>query len=190
MKKIIILDRDGTINEDSPDYIKSPDEWHPIPGALEAIAKLNKAGYRVFLTTNQSGIGRGFFDKETLEKIHAKMVRLLTEAGGHLDGIYVCPHHPDDHCQCRKPNTGMILTIAKENHFDAKNTIHIGDALRDMQAAKNVGAEAILVLTGKGEMTLENHPELKDQVTICKDLASAVQFIFKKMDRPEAEKST
>jgi D-glycero-D-manno-heptose 1,7-bisphosphate phosphatase len=190
MKKIIILDRDGTVNEDSPDYIKSPDEWHPIPGALEAIAKLNKAGYKVFLTTNQSGIGRGFFDKEMLEKIHEKMIRLLKDVGGHLDGIYVCPHHPDDHCQCRKPNIGMILAIAKEHHFDVKDTLHIGDALRDMEAAKNVGAEAILVLTGKGEKTLKDNPELKDQATICNDLASAVQCVLKKKGCQATEKST
>lgn len=190
MKPVIILDRDGVVNEDSPDYIKSPDEWRPISGSLEAIAHLNHAGYKVFLTTNQSGVGRGFFDEATLKKIHEKMIHLLKKAGGHFDEIYYCTHRPEDHCRCRKPEIGMLEQIEKDHHIDLKNTIHIGDALRDIQAAKKVDAEAILVLTGKGKKTLENNPELKNQIKICKNLAEAVEFILKKTNSVGNEKGS
>lgn len=178
MNKAVILDRDGVVNEDSPDYIRSPDEWIPIQGSLEAIAKLNLAGYKVFLTSNQSGVNRGYFTLETLKKIHEKMVRLLKEAGGYFDGIYFCPHRPDENCHCRKPNIGMLEQIAKDHSIQLKNAIHIGDAIRDIQAAQKTGGKAILVLTGKGEKTLKDNPELKSQIPICKNLAEAVQLIL------------
>jgi len=155
MRKLIILDRDGVINQDSPDYIKSVDEWIPIPGSLEAIASLNKAGYTVTVATNQSGIGRGYYTLETLEKIHQKMFASLKIFNGHLDGIFFCPHNPTDHCTCRKPAPGLFHQIF--NHFNLKapfsDIISIGDSLRDLEAAQNAGCTPFLVLTGNGEQT-------------------------------------
>lgn len=145
LKPMIILDRDGVINYDSPDYIKSPDEWLAIPGSLEAIAHLNKTGHLVTIATNQSGIGRGFYDLATLEKIHQKMLDELAEVGGHIDRIYFCPHLPTDKCTCRKPKPGMLLTIAKDFNIDLKNAVFIGDSLRDIEAAKAVNCSSIFI---------------------------------------------
>src|SRR5512138_2630350 len=143
--KLIVLDRDGVINHDSPQFIKSPDEWRPIPGSLEAIARLNHAGFRVVIATNQSGIGRGLFDMATLNAIHEKMHRALAQAGGRIDALFYCPHTADSDCDCRKPNTAMLREIGVPC---------VGDGLRDLQAAESVGAQPMLVLTGKGEKTL------------------------------------
>lgn len=145
LKPMIILDRDGVINYDSPDYIKSPNEWLAIPGSLEAIAHLNKAGHLVTIATNQSGIGRGFYDVATLEKIHQKMLDELAEVGGYIDRIYFCPHMPTDHCTCRKPKPGMLLTIAKDFNIDLKDAVFIGDSSRDMEAAKAANCSSIFI---------------------------------------------
>jgi D-glycero-D-manno-heptose 1,7-bisphosphate phosphatase len=150
----VILDRDGVINEDSDVYIKSPEEWIPIPGSLEAIARLNHAGYRVVVATNQSGVARGYFDLETLAAIHAKMEYMVQQAGGHLDGVFFCPHGPDDGCDCRKPQPGLLLQIAQQFKLDLPDSVVIGDSLRDLQAAMAVHAKPILVRTGKGEQTI------------------------------------
>ncbi len=150
----VILDRDGVINQDSDNYIKSPEEWIPIPGSLESIARLNHAGYRVVVATNQSGIARGYYDLQTLKTIHAKMELLLQQAGGHLDGIFFCPHGPDDGCDCRKPQPGLLLQIAREFELELSAAIVVGDSLRDLQAAMAVHAKPILVRTGKGEQTI------------------------------------
>jgi len=152
--KLIVLDRDGVINHDSPNFIKSPDEWRPIPGSLEAIARLNHAGYRVVVATNQSGVGRGLLDFATLNAIHDKMHRALAQAGGRIDAIFYCPHTADARCECRKPKAGMLREIGVRFNVDMSGVACVGDGLRDLQAAESVGAQPMLVLTGKGEKTL------------------------------------
>ena len=151
--KLIVLDRDGVINADSPDFIKSPDEWHALPGSLEAIAKLSKHGWTVTVASNQSGVGRGLLSGADLEAIHRKMRLELGKLGGRIDRVYVCPHHPDAGCQCRKPRAGLLRDI--EQHYGARlqGVPVVGDSLRDLQAARRVGARPILVLTGNGERT-------------------------------------
>ncbi len=151
--KLIVLDRDGVINVDSGQYIKSPEEWKPIPGALEAIARLNQWGWRVVVATNQSGIGRGLFGMDTLNAINDRMVRSLAQAGGRLDGIFFCPHAADSTCDCRKPKPGMLLQIAERFNVELADVPCVGDGLRDLQAAAAAGAQPWLVLTGKGEAT-------------------------------------
>lgn len=175
--KLIILDRDGVINEDSDAYIKSPEEWVPIPGSLEAIARLNRAGWTVAVATNQSGVGRGLYDLATLERIHARMNAALAAAGGHVDALYYCPHTPEDHCACRKPLPGLLESIARHYGVSLAGVPAIGDSLRDLQAAAAVGARPILVRTGKGERTLTN-PELASDITIYPDLAAAVAALL------------
>lgn len=174
--KTVVLDRDGVINQDSADFIKSPDEWIPIPGSLEAIARLNHAGYRVIIATNQSGIGRGLFDIETLNRIHDKMHRMLHEIGGHIEAVFFCPN-TNDADPYRKPNPGMLEDVAKRLNIQLADTLVIGDSLRDIQAAQAVGATPILVRTGKGETTLETPHGLKN-IAIFEDLASAVNSIL------------
>lgn len=170
---LVILDRDGVINEDSAEYIKSPAEWHAIPGSLEAIAKLNNAGHVVVIATNQSGVARGYFTLQTLEAIHKKMQNELAKVGGHIDAIFICPHGPSDNCDCRKPKPGLFWQIAKQFNTDFKNSVTIGDSLRDIQAAQAVGCKAILVQTDKGASELANKPELKS-VSCYKNLAEVV----------------
>lgn len=148
--KLIVLDRDGVINEDSPDFIKSPDEWLPIVGSIEAIARLTRAQYHVVVFTNQSGVGRGLFSLDTLNDIHAKMHRLVAEQGGRIDAIYYCPHAPDEGCDCRKPKAGMLVDISRRLRIDLTDVPVVGDSLRDLQSAQKVGARAILVRSGKG----------------------------------------
>ncbi len=174
--KLVILDRDGVINYDSPHFIKSPDEWKPIPGSLEAIALLNQSGYRVALATNQSGISRGLFDMATLNAIHDKMYRALGQFGGRIDALFYCPHSADNHCECRKPKSGMMEEIGRRFAIDLKGVYSVGDSLRDLQASVAVGAQCILVLTGKGEKTLADGG-LPEGTWICADLTEAAQRI-------------
>jgi D-glycero-D-manno-heptose 1,7-bisphosphate phosphatase len=162
MYKIIILDRDGVVNEDSPYYIRSAAEWHAIPGSLEAIAKLNLAGYKVALATNQSGLARGYFTKERLDHIHAKMEQDLAAVGGHFDGIFICPHAPEDNCACRKPKPGLLLQIATRFNVAPKEMLAIGDSMRDLLAAHAAGCDSILVKTGNGLKTLSSNAANKD----------------------------
>jgi D-glycero-D-manno-heptose 1,7-bisphosphate phosphatase len=176
--KLIILDRDGVINQDSPDYIKSPDEWHPLPGSLEAIAKLNKAGYTIIVVTNQSGVGRGYYSRATLRNIHKKMKDELAKHGGEIERIYLCPHKPEDDCDCRKPNIGMFKEIEHDYKINLYNVINIGDSLRDLQAGKLVGCKNILVLTGNGKETLKNNPAFNN-TEVYTDLAEAAKKIIK-----------
>ncbi|OYY94547.1 MAG: D-glycero-beta-D-manno-heptose-1,7-bisphosphate 7-phosphatase [Hydrogenophilales bacterium 28-61-23] len=174
--KLVILDRDGVINFDSDQFIKSPREWNPIPGSLEAIALLNQAGFRVVVATNQSGVGRGLFDMSTLNSIHAKMHKLVAQAGGRIDAVFLCPHAADSRCQCRKPKSGLFLDIAERFHIDLRNVYSVGDALRDAQAAISVGARPMLVKTGKGLLTLEGG-QLPAEVPVYENLAHAVNVI-------------
>jgi D-glycero-D-manno-heptose 1,7-bisphosphate phosphatase len=148
--KLVILDRDGTINQDSDDYIKSPEEWIPLPGALEAIARLNHAGWQVVVASNQSGLGRGLFDMATLNAMHAKMNKHLSAVGGRIDAVFFCPHGPEDKCPCRKPLPGLFEQIGERLGMDLKGTHVVGDSLRDLQAGVAVGCTPHLVHTGKG----------------------------------------
>lgn len=169
--KLIILDRDGVINVNSDQFIKSPEEWKPIPGALEAIARLNQWGWRVVVASNQSGVGRGLFGMDTLNAINDKMVKSLAQVGGRLDAIFFCPHPADSTCDCRKPKPGMLLQIAERFNVPLEGVPIVGDSLRDLQAAVAVGGKPYLVLTGKGEKTREN-PELPPGTEVYPDLAA------------------
>ncbi|MCY0387374.1 D-glycero-beta-D-manno-heptose 1,7-bisphosphate 7-phosphatase [Robbsia sp. Bb-Pol-6] len=154
-RKLVVLDRDGVINHDSAAFIKSPDEWQPIPGSLEAIARLNRAGFRVVVATNQSGIGRGLFDTAMLNEIHSKMHRAAAAAGARIDAVFFCPHTNHDRCDCRKPLPGMLTQIIERfDVADAALVPMVGDALRDVQAAAAAGFQPHLVRTGKGDKTL------------------------------------
>ena len=175
--QLIILDRDGVINEDSDDYIKSPTEWVPIRGSLEAIARLHRAGWRVVVATNQSGIARQLFDLDTLARIHETMHRRVIESGGQIDAVFFCPHGPDDACHCRKPLPGMFHDIAARLHTDLQGVPAIGDSLRDIQAAQAAGANPILVKTGKGFGTV-SHPDLDPQVPVFNDLYGVVKHLL------------
>lgn len=175
--KLIVLDRDGVINYDSDQFIKSPDEWRPVPGSLEAIARLNHAGYRVVVATNQSGIGRGLFDMGMLNAIHEKMHKALGHVGGRIDAIFFCPHTADSKCECRKPKPAMLVEIGKRFSAELTGMPCIGDSLRDLMAADAVGAQPMLVLTGKGEKTLREGSFPKNTV-IFPDLAFAVSALL------------
>ncbi|MCB1857484.1 MAG: D-glycero-beta-D-manno-heptose 1,7-bisphosphate 7-phosphatase [Gammaproteobacteria bacterium] len=153
--KLLVLDRDGVINEDADEFIKTPDEWQPIPGSLEAIALLNRSGYRVVIATNQSGLARGLLDLQTLHEIHRKMHHQLEKVGGHIDGIFFCPHGPNDNCPCRKPKPGLLVQAGERFFLSPSDMLVVGDSLRDLEAAQSIGANAILVLTGKGGSTRE-----------------------------------
>ena len=148
--KLVILDRDGTINEDRDDYVKSPAEWVPVPGALEAIARLNHAGWHTVVATNQSGLARGLFDMATLNAIHERMNRELAVLGGRIDAVFFCPHAPADGCGCRKPLPGLFAMIGERYGIDLRETYVVGDTVRDLQAGAAVGCAPHLVLTGKG----------------------------------------
>ena len=150
--KIVILDRDGTINHDSDEYIKSPEEWRALPGALEAISRLNHAGYHVVIATNQSGLGRGLMDVAALNAIHKRMIKQLAAVGGRVDAIFYCPHAPTDVCTCRKPMPGLIEQIAERFGLEMRGVSFVGDTLSDMQAAEAAGCVPHLVLTGKSEV--------------------------------------
>ncbi|MDK4688069.1 D-glycero-beta-D-manno-heptose 1,7-bisphosphate 7-phosphatase [Kingella negevensis] len=157
--KLIILDRDGVINHDSDQFIKSPDEWLPIAGSMDAIAFLTQAGYTIAVATNQSGIARGYFTVQTLNEMHTKMHKLIRQAGGEISGVWFCPHAADSKCDCRKPKSGMILDILDRFQAEASETYLVGDSLRDLQAIANVGGKPILVRTGKGMKTLTNESD-------------------------------
>lgn len=173
--KLIILDRDGVINFDSDNYIKSPSEWIPIPGSLEAIAKLNNAGYKVAIASNQSGVARGLYDLKTLAAIHQKMQTSLAAVGGTIDAIFFCPHHPDDRCTCRKPKTGLFQQIARHFQLLLVDVPAVGDSLRDLEAAQAVGCQPLLVLTGNGQETLK---KIKNTVPVFDNLAMAVNRLI------------
>ncbi len=176
--QLIILDRDGVINEDSDAFIKSPAEWKPIRGSLEAIARLHRAGWRVVVATNQSGIARGLFDLDMLARIHDTMHRRVAEAGGQIDAVFFCPHGPEDGCDCRKPKPGMLHDIASRLHVSLAGVPAVGDSLRDLQAAAAGGADPVLVKTGKGSRTISS-PDLDPDIPVFNDLYSAVDALLK-----------
>jgi D-glycero-D-manno-heptose 1,7-bisphosphate phosphatase len=170
---VVVLDRDGVINEDSADFIKTPDEWHALPGSLEAIAKLKEAGYEVAIATNQSGVGRGLFSIDTLWDIHRKMLAEIHASGGHVKRIFFCPHPPEDNCDCRKPKPGLLHQIAEHFACGFDRMIMIGDAATDLEAAEAVGVRSILVRTGKGAQTEIELAQTKN-IEVYDDLAAAV----------------
>jgi D-glycero-D-manno-heptose 1,7-bisphosphate phosphatase len=176
--KLVILDRDGVVNHDSAQFIKSPDEWKPIPGSLEAIARLNQEGFRVVIATNQSGIGRGLFDMATLNSIHDKMARALSHVGGRIDAIFYCPHAQEANCDCRKPKTGLFEEISRRLNANLAGVPAIGDSTRDLVAAATVGARPMLVLTGKGMLT-RTDGDLPKGTAVFPDLAAAADAILR-----------
>lgn len=175
--KLIILDRDGVINHDSDAYIKSTEEWHAIPGSPEAIGRLTRAGWRVVVATNQSGVARGLFSARELNLIHNKMRQEVTAAGGRIDAIFACPHHPDDGCSCRKPRPGMFHDIARRYDQSLDNIPVVGDSLRDLQAGVAAGCQPWLVLTGNGAQA-QQHPELPPNTQIRQNLAEVVDSLL------------
>ncbi|MGH8370191.1 MAG: D-glycero-beta-D-manno-heptose 1,7-bisphosphate 7-phosphatase [Gammaproteobacteria bacterium] len=177
--RLVILDRDGVINQDSDAYIKSPAEWIPLPGSLDAIVRLNRGGFSVVVATNQAGIGRGLFDLNTLQNIHQKMIAALAALGGHLDGIFFCPHRPDEHCDCRKPEPGLLRQVAARFDTNLNAVPVIGDSLRDLRAAQAVDARPILVLSGNGRRTSKHLPEEFRDIDIYPDLAAAATALLK-----------
>jgi D-glycero-D-manno-heptose 1,7-bisphosphate phosphatase len=174
--KLIILDQAGVINHSSETSIKTPDEWIPIPGSLEAIARLTHSGYRVIIATNQSGIGRGLLDMATYNAINDKMHKAVNHAGGRIDAIFFCPHTNADKCTCRKPATGLFDEIMQRYGINLKNVPAIGDSLKDLQAASAAGAIPILVLTGEGQIT-RTKEEIPANTQIFDDLAQAVDVL-------------
>jgi D-glycero-D-manno-heptose 1,7-bisphosphate phosphatase len=174
--KLVILDRDGVINFDSDQFIKSPEEWRPIPGSVEAIARLTQAGYRVVVATNQSGVGRGLFDMTTLSAIHDKMHRAVSQAGGRIEAVFYCPHAADSTCACRKPNPGMLVDIGERFNTPLDGVPTVGDSLRDLQAAVAVRARPILVLTGKGTRT-RDAGGLPEGTEVFADLPAVAQAL-------------
>ena len=186
--KLVILDRDGTINQDSDDYIKLPEEWIPLPGALEAIARLNHAGWQVVVASNQSGLGRGLFDMATLNAMHAKMNKHLSAVGGRIDAVFFCPHGPEDKCQCRKPLPGLFEQIGERLGMDLKGTHVVGDSLRDMLAGVAVGCTPHLVHTGKGA-AFQGQPlptTFPSHTQTHADLAGFVDWLLDEKPEPRA----
>lgn len=176
--KLVVLDRDGVINEDLGEPVLRPEDWRPIPGSLEAIGRLHQAGYAVAVATNQSAIARGSLDIETLHAIHRKMHEAVAKVGGRIDVVAFCPHARSDDCQCRKPAPGMLYTIGERLGVDLSEVTLVGDSLRDLQAAMAAAARPILVRTGKGQITLDGNKGL-EHIPAYDDLAACVDALLK-----------
>jgi D-glycero-D-manno-heptose 1,7-bisphosphate phosphatase len=178
--RLVILDRDGTINADSDEYVKSADEWMPLPGALDAIARLNHAGWHVVVASNQSGLGRGLFDVAALNAMHTKMHKLLSAAGGRIDAVFYCPHSPEDPCNCRKPAPGLFEQIGERYGMDLKGVHTVGDTLRDLQAGVAVGCKPHLVLTGKATKLRGQPlpPDYPEGTTVHDDLSAFADWLL------------
>lgn len=174
-EKFVLLDRDGVINQDSPDFIKTPEEWLPLPGSVEAITLLSRHKFKVIVITNQSGLARGLFDAATLEAIHAKMAATVKAQGGRIERIYICPHGPSDNCTCRKPKPGLLRQFAQDYRIDLHGLPFVGDAPRDIDAALAVGATPILVKTGKGRQTLADNPNLS--IPVFENLYAVAEYL-------------
>jgi D-glycero-D-manno-heptose 1,7-bisphosphate phosphatase len=184
--KLVILDRDGTINVDSDEFIKTPEEWQPLPGALEAIARMNHAGWHVAVASNQSGLGRGLFDVASLNAIHAKMHKSVAALGGRIDAVFYCPHSPDERCQCRKPAPGLFEQIGERFGVDLRTTHVVGDTERDLQAGSAVGCQPHLVLTGKaqalgGQPLPEGYPA---NTMVHRDLGAFADWLITRAPAP------
>lgn len=177
---LLILDRDGVINKDSPKFVKNTDEWLPIPGSIEAIADLSRAGYTVTVASNQSGLARGLFDRSALHAMHRKLRRLVAAKGGHIDRIVVCPHGPDDGCRCRKPAPGLLQRLALHYGTSLDGVPAVGDSLRDLEAAVAAGATPILVRTGNGKAVARRLPKRLRSVSVFDDLAAVADELLKR----------
>lgn len=173
MMRLLILDRDGVINQESDRFIKSPEEWIPIPGSLEAVARANAAGYRVVVVSNQSGLARGIIDVGQLHLVHQKMHQRLAEHGGRIDAVFFCPHGPGEGCACRKPRPGLFRELSERLHLPLVGVPAVGDRLTDLQAARAAGARPILVETGRGRHTRDANPELRS-LPVYEDLAAVI----------------
>ena len=186
--KLVILDRDGTINHDRDDFVKSPEEWLPLPGALEAIARMNHAGWHVVIASNQSGLGRGLFDVAALNAMHDKMHKLLAAVGGRVDAIFYCPHTPEDECHCRKPLPGLFEQIGARLGVSLKGVPTVGDSLRDLLAGSAAGCEPHLVLTGKSAALApeEARQGLPEGARVHADLAAFADFLVGSSVMPAA----
>jgi D-glycero-D-manno-heptose 1,7-bisphosphate phosphatase len=183
---LVILDRDGVINQDSPDFIRSADAWQPLPGAPEAIARLHAAGWRIAVATNQSGIARGLFDARALAAIHDRMEQVVRQAGGRIDHVAFCPHGPDEGCGCRKPAPGLVHEIEAALGISARGAPFVGDALRDLRAARAAGCRPVLVRTGKGGRTeRELDGETGEGVMVFDDLAAFADHWLRRRDATE-----
>ena len=191
--KLVILDRDGTINHEREDYIKSPEEWVPLPGALEAIARLNHAGWHVVVATNQSGIGRGLFDMVSLNAMHAKMNQMLAKVGGRVEAVFFCPHTPEDHCTCRKPMPGLFQMIGQRFGRNLDGVPMVGDLPRDVLAAQSVGCEPHLVRTGQAatmpEASLQALRQKVPDLTIHPNLSAFADYLILREQSVQGEDS-
>jgi D-glycero-D-manno-heptose 1,7-bisphosphate phosphatase len=180
--KLVILGRDGVLNEYRDDHVKAPEEWVPLPGALEAVARLNHAGWHVVVATNQSGIGRGMIDMASMNAVHAHMMQVLQRAGGRIDAVFFCPHPAEEECDCRKPLPGMMKQIGQRYGLDLATVPMVGDTLRDLQAAAAAGCPAHLVRTGRAApwdaATLERALEQSPGAAVHKDLAAFADFLL------------
>lgn len=179
-KRLVILDRDGVINRDSIHFVKSAEEWLPLPGSIAAIAKLHRAGFIVTVASNQSGLARGLFDRNALRAMHRKFRRLVAAAGGQVDRIVVCPHGPDHGCDCRKPEPGLLRRLARHYNTDLAGVPVVGDSLRDLLAAARVDARPILVRTGNGDVTAAKLPDELRAVEIYDDLAAVADRLVQR----------
>lgn len=188
---LIVLDRDGVINQDSDDYIRGLADWHPIPGSIEAMAALSKAGYSLAVATNQSGLSRGYFGLDELEAVHGELCRQVEALGGQIAGIFYCPHLPDGGCNCRKPATGLLQAMEAELGVSPRGAFFIGDSLKDLQAARAFGCRPVLVRSGKGRLTEQalqsarpgvKHPA---DIPIYNDLAAAAHAILEQVPVPK-----
>ena len=176
--RLVVLDRDGVINQESADYVRSADEWVPLEGSIEAIARLSNAGFSVAIASNQSGLARGFFDTKALADMHSKLHALVANAGGRIEHIAICPHGPDDNCDCRKPLPGLLHQISTTLNISLVNAPVIGDSLRDLKAAQSAGAQPILVRTGNGRKTECNLPAGLATIDVYDDLATAASALL------------
>jgi D-glycero-D-manno-heptose 1,7-bisphosphate phosphatase len=178
---LVVLDRDGVINRDSANYIRSPEEWIALPGSLQAIRQLGEAGFQIVVATNQSGLGRGLFDHEALDAIHQRMRAEVSAAGGQLAGIYFCPHHPNDGCDCRKPAAGLLRQIERDFAVSLAGRPVIGDSARDLDAARTVSGRPILVRTGNGLDTEKNYPH-RAEIEVYDDLSAAADALIAEVE--------
>ena len=176
--RVLILDRDGVINEDSDNYIKGPDEWLPIPGSIDAIARLCHGGYRICVASNQSGIGRRLFGLDQLNAIHQRLRELLAKQGGRVELIAFCPHSPAEACSCRKPRPGLLLEIGLRIGISLENVPYVGDSIVDVEAARAAGMSPWLVSTGKGERTLASASDQLDGVLVFRDLSAVADHVL------------
>lgn len=178
--KLLVVDRDGTLSRDPEDFVQGPQDWLPLPGALEALARLNEAGWRIVVASNQAGLGRGLFDVATLNAVHAHMHRLLAQAGARVEAVFFCPHAPDEGCNCRKPAPGLLLGIAQRFGVQPAQLVAVGDSMRDVQAALAAGCQAHLVLTGQlAHWRGQPRPaELPPEVTVHEDLPALAEALL------------